>query len=184
MTAKMNGHFPMELEDLVFAQNAIARTYIDHRRIEVGHEWAEVFVEGMVLREEDFEMRVCIPAETDEGLQSKLYDHFGSAPYFLIYDTKKDALDVIDNTNKNHLHGRCHPVSVIADHKIDAVLGRGIGLRALSKLKETGIKVYKSESTTFKDVLAEYHRNKWKEITIDETCLNHICRPQGKKQYE
>lgn len=126
-------------------------------------------------------MRVCVPAETDEGLQSKLYDHFGSAPYFIIYDTERDAIDVINNTNKSHIHGRCHPLGVINDHKIDAVLCRGIGLRALSKLRETGIKVYKAESTTFKDVLDEYNSNKSEEITIDETCINHTCQKKAKE---
>jgi len=127
-------------------------------------------------------MRVCVPAETDEGLQSKLYDHFGSAPYFIIYDTERSAIDVIYNTNKSHIHGRCHPLSVINDHKIDAVLCRGIGLKALLKLRDTGIKVYKSESIIFKDVLDEYNRNKSEEITIDKTCLNNTCQKKAKNK--
>ena len=31
-------------------------------------------------------MKICIPVETSSGMKSLVYGHFGSAPYFAIYD--------------------------------------------------------------------------------------------------
>ena len=42
-------------------------------------------------------MRICIPTETKDGKTAKVYGHFGSAPYFTVYDTDKDTVEVIDN---------------------------------------------------------------------------------------
>ena len=47
-------------------------------------------------------MRICIPTETDMGQEAKVYGHFGSAPYFTIYDTEEMTLE-----NACHQHG-CH----------------------------------------------------------------------------
>ena len=44
-------------------------------------------------------MKLCIPTETNEGKNAKVYGHFGSAPYFTIVDTEKDTVEVIDNAN-------------------------------------------------------------------------------------
>jgi predicted Fe-Mo cluster-binding NifX family protein len=52
-------------------------------------------------------MRLCIPIETNEGKNAKVYGHFGSAPYFTIVDIEKDSVEVIDNANQHHAHGMC-----------------------------------------------------------------------------
>jgi len=50
------------------------------------------------------------------------------------------------------------------------------------ELKETRIEVYKSESTSLKDFLDEYNRNRWEEITVDDTCINQVCQREDKKR--
>ena len=51
-------------------------------------------------------MRICIPTANKEGLNAKVHGHFGSAQHFTIYDTEKDALNIIDNTYVgNHRNG-------------------------------------------------------------------------------
>ena len=42
-------------------------------------------------------MKICIPTETNQGNTAQVYGHFGSAPYFTIYDTEAKSLEVVDN---------------------------------------------------------------------------------------
>lgn len=37
-------------------------------------------------------MKICMPTEPNNGLSSKVCDHFGSAPFFTVYDTDNSAL--------------------------------------------------------------------------------------------
>ena len=65
-------------------------------------------------------MKLCIPTETQDGKQAKVHSHFGSAPYFVIYDTDSETSDVIDNPNQHHVHGACHPMMALSGRKISA----------------------------------------------------------------
>ena len=42
-------------------------------------------------------MRICIPVQKNEGSQSKPYNHFGSAPKFLVVNLEGEEIEVIDN---------------------------------------------------------------------------------------
>ena len=47
-------------------------------------------------------MRICFPVEALEGLDSKVYEHFGSAPGFVIVDTDVNTVEEIDNGDLHH----------------------------------------------------------------------------------
>ena len=120
-------------------------------------------------------MRLCIPTETNKGETAKVYGHFGSAPYFTIYDTEKNTVEVIDNSNQHHAHGTCHPMGALDGRNIDAVACGGMGARAIQKLNEAGIKTYRAEAGIVEDILKKYKSNKLEEITIDNACSQHDC---------
>jgi predicted Fe-Mo cluster-binding NifX family protein len=120
-------------------------------------------------------MRICIPTETNEGENAKVYGHFGSAPYFTIYDTEKDSFEVIDNSNKHHTHGTCHPMGELNGKRIDAVICGGMGARAVRKLNETGIKAYITSAGTVKETVLNFRQDKLEEITSVNACSQHSC---------
>ncbi len=35
-------------------------------------------------------MKICFPVQENEGLGSRVYNHFGSAPMFIVVDTETD----------------------------------------------------------------------------------------------
>ena len=89
-------------------------------------------------------MRVCVPTENKEGLNAKVHGHFGSAQYFTVYDTEKDTVNIIDNTNAHHSHGTCHPIGVLGTGSIDVVVCKGMGSRAVQKLNSSRLsRLYK-----------------------------------------
>ncbi len=120
-------------------------------------------------------MRICIPTETNEGKSAGVYGHFGSAPYFTIYDTEKDDCQTIDNSNQHHVHGSCNPIEVLASKDIDAVVCSGMGMRAIQKLNQAGIRAYKASGSNVQEIIKKYQANELEEITVENACRQHKC---------
>jgi len=64
-------------------------------------------------------MRICIPTTTDTGVTAVVSEHFGSAPYFTIYDCDSRACETIDNSDLAHAHGACNPIAALTDARVD-----------------------------------------------------------------
>ena len=120
-------------------------------------------------------MKICIPTETNEGKDAEAYAHFGSAPYFTIYDTEKDAVEIIDNANQHHAHGMCHPMGALSGKKIDAVVCGGMGARAVQKLNEGGVKAFRAVPGTVKEIARQFIEKRLDEITVENACSQHNC---------
>lgn len=93
-------------------------------------------------------MKICFPIVTDQGLDSTVYDHFGSASLFIVVDNESGQISTINNQDTGHQHGACNPVSSLGGHSIDAVVVGGIGAGAVAKLQQAGIKVFKAQTAT------------------------------------
>ena len=120
-------------------------------------------------------MKICIPTIDNEKQLSQVCDHFGSAPYFTIYDFAADAYETVNNTGHDHEHGMCHPMNNLTVKNIDAVICKGLGGRALLKLKDGGIKVLRTNQSTVKDIVDGFAENKLEEIDPENACQNHSC---------
>ena len=120
-------------------------------------------------------MKICIPTTTKQGKAAEVYNHFGSAPYFTIYDTVKNDFEIIDNGNQNHTHGMCQPMMALVGKDIDAVVCGGMGARAVQKLNEAGIKAYRVLQGTVEDVVKNFSSGKLEEITVQNACVHHDC---------
>ena len=120
-------------------------------------------------------MRICIPTETNEGHKAKVHGHFGSAPYFTVYDTKKNDYEIIDNSNQHHEHGTCHPTSLLNGKKVNAVVCIGMGARAVKFFNDAGIKAYRTDAVTVKEIVGKLEENKLEEISVENACAQHGC---------
>lgn len=120
-------------------------------------------------------MKLCIPTETNDGLKSQVCAHFGSAPFFMIYDVETDNFEFLANTNMHHSHGMCHPLSILGDKQIDAVVCGGMGAGAFQKLKNSGIKAYRTDAKFVEQLIKDYKGNLLQEITFENTCSGHGC---------
>lgn len=118
-------------------------------------------------------MKVCFPVYKDEGVNSTVYDHFGSSPEFIIVNTELQTVITIDNNDLDHVHGACNPVMAVGGNKIDAVVVGGIGAGALMKLNADGIKVYKAVKETVKENLDLLKDNRLPELALSQTCGGH-----------
>ena len=121
-------------------------------------------------------MRICIPTTTKNGKTADVHEHFGSAPYFTIYDTEKNTVEIINNSDQQHAHGACQPMSILASRKIDAVVCGGMGARAVQNLNRSGIKAYRTVTGTVNDITSQFSKGGLEEITIENACNQHNCR--------
>jgi predicted Fe-Mo cluster-binding NifX family protein len=106
----------------------------------------------------------------DKGLQSIVYNHFGSAPAFIIVDTEEGILTTVNNKATHHSQGACTPIEALIKAKIDAVVVGAIGVGAIMKLDLEGIKTYRSARVTVKDNLDLITAGSLRELTLDHAC--------------
>ncbi|HOJ72249.1 MAG TPA: NifB/NifX family molybdenum-iron cluster-binding protein [Syntrophorhabdaceae bacterium] len=118
-------------------------------------------------------MRVCFAIQEDKGMESQVYNHFGSAPAFVIVDTELNKTFSIKNRDLNHIHGACSPLSAIGGNNVDAVVVGGIGAGAIRGLNAAGIKVYKSLKETVKENLDLLTKNRLPELNMSHACKGH-----------
>ena len=120
-------------------------------------------------------MKICIPVKEDKQEKSEVFDHFGSAPVFIIYDNDTQNYTGVPNINKHHFHGMCQPLRVLAGYNINIVVCQGMGLRAVERLNAGGIKAYKAKGKTVTEIINNYNEGNLEEITPDTACSDHTC---------
>ena len=118
-------------------------------------------------------MRVCFPVQKEEGITSTVFNHFGSAPAFVVVDTDSNTLSTIRNGDRHHAHGACNPLKALDDQKIDVVVVGGIGAGALARLNQAGIKVYRAASGTIQENLALFAGRGLAEYAPQASCSGH-----------
>jgi len=118
-------------------------------------------------------MKVCFAVEENQGVDSTIYGHFGSAPLFVMVDVDSDKMTTVDNKDKEHVHGACNPIKAIGGRDIDAVVVGGIGAGAIRGLNAQGIKVYRAMAMTVKENLDLLVDGKLPEMTMMHACGGH-----------
>ena len=118
-------------------------------------------------------MNICIPVTEDNGLDSKLSGHFGSAPHFMIVDTATGACRTVPNANHAHGHGMCQPLASLAGQQIEAAVVGGIGAGALAKLQAAGIRAFKASGTSAREACDAFAGGTLAEITPAMACRHH-----------
>jgi len=118
-------------------------------------------------------MKICFPVQQDAGLESVVYDHFGSAPVFLVVDDQDGAISAINNRDQHHAKGACNPLKALDRHPVDAVVVGGIGAGALSRLGSAGIGVYRASPGTVRENLGLFRDGALPAFTLQRACAGH-----------
>jgi predicted Fe-Mo cluster-binding NifX family protein len=118
-------------------------------------------------------MKVGFAVQVNEGVESKVYDHFGSAPAFIIVDTEGRDVLTVNNKDLHHVHGACNPIMALDGKSVDAMIVGGIGAGALTKLNALGIRVYEAGAPTVKENLVLLSESKLQELSVYNSCRAH-----------
>ncbi|MEW6214607.1 MAG: NifB/NifX family molybdenum-iron cluster-binding protein [Nitrospirota bacterium] len=118
-------------------------------------------------------MKICFPVLKDEGLESKVYGHFGSAPLFIIIERDSSKTVTIKNKDQHHTHGACNPLKALNSQKVEVVVVTIIGAGALNRLNQLGIKVFQAQASTVRENIAMLKAQNLPEFTMSHCCSGH-----------
>jgi len=111
--------------------------------------------------------KVVIPTVEDRGLESRIAEHFGRAPYFAVVELDENGVvefKAVSNVGE-HFGGAGYTHDNIMQLKPDAVIVYGMGPKGLSVLQSRGIAVFKAEGRTVKEAVLAYFRGELRELT-------------------
>jgi predicted Fe-Mo cluster-binding NifX family protein len=112
--------------------------------------------------------RIVIPAEDGNGLDARLSEHFGRAPYFIIVELDEDGniVNVQSVSNESeHFGGVGRPPDRILQFRPSAVITYGMGPRALRIFQDAGVAVLRANADTVKEVVEAYREGRLEELT-------------------
>jgi len=118
-------------------------------------------------------MKICFPVQKDEGLESSVYNHFGSAPAFVVIDTETNSVSTINNQDQHHSHGACNPMKALDNQKVDAIVVGGIGAGALTRLNQMGIQVHRSQAASIRENMSLFTAKNLPVLTVQGCCGGH-----------
>jgi len=118
-------------------------------------------------------MKIAFPVQSDQGMRSPVFNHFGSAPLFVVIDSDTYAATPIPNADRNHINGQCQPLAALNGIALDAVIVGGIGPGALRKLRNRGIRVLKAAAGTVGENLNLFSDGQLAEFLDNDICAGH-----------
>jgi predicted Fe-Mo cluster-binding NifX family protein len=103
-------------------------------------------------------MKIAITAETSQGLDSQVAQHFGHAPYFILVDIDDGAVtatqDIVNPFAEAHQPGEIP--TFIKQQNAEVMLSGGMGGRAIEFFTQAGIKTATGATGTVRESLEKY----------------------------
>ena len=103
-------------------------------------------------------MRIAISTDNNEGLESRVAQHFGRCPYFALVDVEGQEIQSILIVKNPHFSG--HQVgqvpTFIHDQNADVMLSGGMGGRAIQFFQQFDIDTATGASGSVQDTLDNY----------------------------
>ncbi len=124
-------------------------------------------------------MKLCFPIVNEEGLDSTIYGHFASAPWFLIVDTSIMQSYALANCDPDNLYSGCNPFMALRDQKLDGIIVGGIGDDALRTMNMCGFRVFQTESASVRENISLYEQQVLSELEVLHSDLEGPCDGHG-----
>ena len=118
-------------------------------------------------------IRIAVPSKGQGGLDGERAGHFGHCDVFTCIDAENGEIKNVSTiANKEHVQGGCMvPVNLLAEHKVNALIVGGIGMRPLMGFRQVGIDVYHdSERVDIRPVVEDMLAGKLPLISDDQVC--------------
>lgn len=119
------------------------------------------------------EGRIAIPSIESGGLDGERSGHFGHCDVFTLVDVEGGEIkNVTTIPNQSHVQGGCMvPVNLLAQHKVNALIVGGIGMRPLMGFRQAGIEVYHDAARAeIRPVVEDLIAGRLPQITSDQVC--------------
>ena len=112
--------------------------------------------------------RIVVPVAEERGLNARLSEHFGRAPYFAVIDVDENGSisnqEIVSNTSE-HFGGTGRPPDRILQLRPTVLITYGMGPRALIIFQNARVAVLRANANTVKGVVAAYNNDELEELT-------------------
>jgi predicted Fe-Mo cluster-binding NifX family protein len=113
-------------------------------------------------------VRIVIPVLDEGGLDARLSEHFGRAPYFAVVDLDENGNVSNQRTVPNvrgDFGGSGQRADSILQLKPNTIITYGMGPRGLSIYQSVRVAVLRANTNTVRGVIAAYNRDEMEELT-------------------
>jgi len=113
-------------------------------------------------------VRIVIPVLDESGLNARLSEHFGRAPYFAVVELDENGRISNQRTVPNvgeHFGGSGRRADFILQLKPNAIITYGMGPRGLNIYQSVRVAVLRANANTVKEVIAAYNKDELEELT-------------------
>ncbi|MBI4763302.1 MAG: cation diffusion facilitator family transporter [Deltaproteobacteria bacterium] len=115
---------------------------------------------------------VIIPVGDINDLDSRVYGHFGRAPYFIILKLDNNGLEIEDFyyneffKEKDRIHVGIKVINAVIKHNLDIVFTPRIGEIAFYMLKDHFVDIYRAEEgSTVREIIEKFRNDQIEPIT-------------------
>jgi predicted Fe-Mo cluster-binding NifX family protein len=113
-------------------------------------------------------IRIVVPVSDERGINARLSEHFGRAPYYAVIDLDDEGQVKSQKTIANaseHFGGVGHPPDRILQLQPKALITYGMGPRALRIFQSAKVAVLRTNANTVRDVVNAYNHDELEELT-------------------
>ena len=117
--------------------------------------------------------RIAVPSVEKGGLNGVRSGHFGHCDVFTLIDVENGEIKGFSTIqNQAHVQGGCMtPVNLLAEHKVNALIVGGIGMRPLMGFRQVGIDVFHdADRADIRPVVEDLIAGKLPMIADDQVC--------------
>lgn len=117
--------------------------------------------------------RIAIPSNGEGGLKGTRSGHFGHCDVFTLVDVENGEIKEVSTLkNQEHVQGGCMiPVNLLSEHRVNALIVGGIGMRPLMGFRQVGIDVFHDDQRPeIEPVVIDLIAGNLNEITNDQVC--------------
>ncbi|MDH5595888.1 MAG: NifB/NifX family molybdenum-iron cluster-binding protein [Candidatus Bathyarchaeota archaeon] len=135
---------------------------------EIKRKKLEKMLQGVKKGGEKITARIVVPVLDESGLNARLSEHFGRAPYFAVIDLDENGSISSQKTVSNiseHFGGTGLPPDRILQLRPNALITYGMGPRALAIFQNARVAVLRANANTVKDVILAYNNDELEELT-------------------
>lgn len=114
-------------------------------------------------------IKILLPVENDEGLNSKIIGHFGRAKYFLFVILENNKITSFYVKENKHLKEKIRAGLTVSNYliqeDINILLVKEIGEISFHTLRDSLVDIYLIKSDNIKEIISDFKNNKLEKLT-------------------
>jgi predicted Fe-Mo cluster-binding NifX family protein len=125
------------------------------------------------------QMKLGFPVISDEGMESRIYGHFASAPMFLSVDTESGQMIAFENIDQENPQAGCNPFKALVGSRIDSMIVDGVGDGFIELLNLLGMSVYQAESENIRENVELFAKDALSQLEYQNSADEGRCEDVG-----